>query len=136
MTNKVLKTSVSLLKMSEANKITELIKHKGKFSYSFEVTPDVSEDELFSLKEDPVFFSVTWHAKQHQCKDLNIGPVRTASILRSKQKHVLLHLSCDMLKTDYLDELLTMLQERNICNLFLILGGELLIILLPICFFY
>lgn len=121
--------------MSEANKITELIKHKGKFNYSFEVTPDVSEDELFSLKEDPVFFSVTWHAKQHQCKDLNIGPVRTASILRSKQKHVLLHLSCDMLKTDYLDELLTVLQERNICNLFLILGGELLIILLPICFF-
>lgn len=107
-----------------SNKLTELIRNKGKFSYSFEVTPDVAEEEIDNLKEYPVFFSVTWHAKSHKCRDLNIEPLKTAYLLRSKQQHVLLHLSCDMMKADYLTQLLNALQEKNICNLFLVLGGE------------
>ncbi|XP_047028094.1 5,10-methylenetetrahydrofolate reductase-like [Helicoverpa zea] len=106
----------------EAIKVTELIKNKGNFSYSFEVTPDVSEEDIDNLKVDPLFYSVTWHAKSHQCKDLDIDPIKTASLLRSKQKQVLMHLSCDKMKSDYLTQVLTLFQEKNICNLFVVLG--------------
>ena len=108
-------------------KLTELIKNKGKFSYSFEVTPEVSEADIDNLKVDPVFFSVTWHAKTHKCANLDIDPLKTASLLRSKHKEVLLHLSCDMMKAAYLEKLLTLLQEKKICNLFLVLGGKFLL---------
>ncbi|KAJ8719606.1 hypothetical protein PYW08_011781 [Mythimna loreyi] len=105
-------------------KLTELIKNKGKgkFSYSFEVTPDVSEEDIDNLKVDPAFFSVTWHAKIHKCANMSIDPIKTALLLRSKQKQVLLHLSCDMMKATYLEELLSLLQKNNIRNLFVVLG--------------
>lgn len=105
-------------------KLTELIKNKGKFSFSFEVTPDVPIEDIDNLKVDPVFFSVTWHAKTHKCANLSIDPIKTAILLRSKQKQVLMHLSCDMMKTIYLEKLLTLFRENNICNLFLVLGGK------------
>lgn len=105
------------------SKLTDLIKN-AQFSYSFEVTPDVSEEEIDNLNVDPAFFSITWHAKMHQCKDMNIQPIQLATLLKSKQKEVLLHISCDMMKTDYLKKLLTKLQENKICNLFVVLGGE------------
>ncbi|XP_022826545.1 methylenetetrahydrofolate reductase 2 [Spodoptera litura] len=108
--------------MAGTSKLTELIQNKGNFSYSFEVTPDVSEEDIDNLRVEPLFFSVTWHAKTHQCKDLNIAPLKIALKLSSKQKNVLLHLSCDMMKTTYLTDLLAMLQENGICNLFLVLG--------------
>ncbi|XP_047997903.1 methylenetetrahydrofolate reductase [Leguminivora glycinivorella] len=105
-------------------KITDLIKHSDKFSYSFEVTPDVTVEEINNLKVEPVFFSVTWHAKNHKCEDLDIAPLRMAKLLRSKQHNVLLHLTCDMLKKDYLDQVLILLQEQNICNLLVMLGEK------------
>lgn len=116
----------NFLKMEGPMKLTELIKNKGKFTYSFEVTPEISEEVIDNLKVDPVFFSVTWHAKIHKCANLSIDPIRTASLLSSKRKQVLLHLSCDMMKATYLKKLLALLQENNICNLFLALGGKLI----------
>ncbi|XP_075976778.1 methylenetetrahydrofolate reductase (NADPH) [Anticarsia gemmatalis] len=103
-------------------KVTELIKSKRQLTYSFEVTPGVTEEEIDKIQIDPLFYSVTWHAKSHRCKDLNIDPLRTASLLVEKQKHVLLHMSCDMLRVEYLKQILDTLQEKNICNLFLVLG--------------
>ncbi|XP_061718071.1 methylenetetrahydrofolate reductase (NADPH) [Cydia pomonella] len=105
-------------------KITDLIKQSKKFSYSFEVTPDVAVEEINKLKVEPVFFSVTWHATNHKCEDLDIAPIRMAKFLRSKQHNVLLHLTCDMLKKDYLDQVLALLQKQNICNLLVMLGEK------------
>lgn len=104
-------------------KITDILK-TNSFSYSFEVTPDVSHDDIDNLKVEPVFFSVTWHAKYHKCEDLDIGPIRLAKYLRSKQKSVMMHLSCDMMRKEYLNQLLKVFQDNDICNLFVILGGE------------
>ncbi|XP_063625174.1 methylenetetrahydrofolate reductase (NADPH)-like [Cydia splendana] len=105
-------------------KITDLIKQTEKFSYSFEVTPDVTVEDINNLNVEPVFFSVTWHAKNHKCEDLDIAPLRMVKFLRSKQHPVLLHLTCDMLKKDYLDQVLALLQEQNVCNLLVMLGEK------------
>lgn len=109
---------------SERKKITDLINIPG-FTFSFELTPNISEDEINALEMSPVFFSVTWHAKAHQCKNLEIDPLQTVRLLKSKGKNVLLHLTCDMLRMSYLDQLLIFLKEQDICNLFVILGGML-----------
>lgn len=109
---------------SDSRKLVNLIQDKGKFSFSFEVTPDVKNEDIESLEVTPTFFAVTWHAKSHQCKDLDIAPLKTASFLRSNQKQVLMHLSCDLLTKHYLERVLAFLQEKEICNLFLVLGGE------------
>ncbi|KAM3961514.1 5,10-methylenetetrahydrofolate reductase [Aphomia sociella] len=103
-------------------KITDIIKGLKQFTFSFEVTPDVSEDEINNLTVEPVFFSVTWHAKTHQNKDLDIAPLKMTKFLRDKGRNVLLHLSCDLMKKDFLSQILIVLQEMKICNLFVILG--------------
>lgn len=108
---------------TEPKKITELI-GKNKFTYSFEVTPDVNREEIDSIDAEPDFVSVTWHAKSHLCNDLDIQPLKTASYLRSKNYQVLLHLTCDLMKKHYLERVLAFLQEKGICNLFLVLGGK------------
>lgn len=108
---------------SERKKITDLINIPG-FTFSFELTPNISEDEINALEMSPVFFSVTWHAKAHQCKNLEIDPLQTVRLLKSKGKNVLLHLTCDMLRMSYLDQLLIFLKEQDICNLFVILGDN------------
>lgn len=102
-------------------KVTDLI--SNSFSYSVEVTPNINEEELSNLKLEPLFYSVTWHAKLHQCKDLNIPPLKLAYKLCEKGKNVLLHLSCDLLAKKYLDLLMKRLQEIGICNLFTVMGG-------------
>lgn len=107
-----------------ARKVTDLINNNNRFTYSYEVTPDIKVEELDNLNLQPLFFSITWHAHQHQCKNLNIAPLKLANYLRSKGKDVLLNVSCTDLKKDYLNELLQMLQEKDICNLFIISGGE------------
>lgn len=107
-------------------KVTELIKGKGQFTYSFEITPDVSEEGIDALDVDPAFFSVTWHAGTHKCADMNVNSLRIAKTLAKKGKNVLLHISCELMKENYLKELLGVLQENNICNLFVILGGKLM----------
>ncbi|KAI8432206.1 hypothetical protein MSG28_004658 [Choristoneura fumiferana] len=107
--------------MSSPVKITDMLK-SNSFSYSFEVTPDVLYDDIDNLNVEPVFFSVTWHAKYHKCEDLDIGPIRIAKYLRSIQKSVLMHMSCDMMRKEYLNQLLKVFQDNNICNLFVILG--------------
>lgn len=103
-------------------RIPELIKNRGQFSYSLEITPSVTEEEIDKLEMEPVFFSITWHSKSHQCSNMNIEPLRIAKVLTSKHKHILFHISCDLLREEYLKDLLVTLQEMNICNLFLILG--------------
>ncbi|XP_026752671.1 methylenetetrahydrofolate reductase [Galleria mellonella] len=103
-------------------KIIDIIKRNKQFSFSFEVTPDISEEEIDNLRVDPSFFSITWHAKTHQNKDLDIAPLKIAKFLRSKEKEVLLHLSCDFMKRNFLFRVLLLLQEINIRNLFIILG--------------
>lgn len=108
---------------SEAIKVTELIK-ESKFTYSFEVTPDLQKEDLIEMNADPAFFSVTWHAKSHKCKDLEISPLKLAEFLRSQQKQVMMHISCDLMTKQYLERVLAFLQEKGICNLFPILGGE------------
>lgn len=110
--------------MAHSKKLVDLIVNETKFRFSFEVTPDVNNEDIEKLETDPTFFAITWHAKTHKCRDLDIAPLRTANFLRSKGKQVLLHLSCDLLKQEYLIGLLTFLQEKGICNLFLILGGR------------
>lgn len=109
--------------MTEAKKVIDLIK-ENKFTYSFEATPDINKDDIICMEADPSFFSVTWHAKSHKCKDLEIGPLKLAEFLRAQQKQVMMHLSCDMMKKQYLERVLAFLQEKGICNLFLILGGK------------
>lgn len=108
---------------SDPKKVTSLIKETD-FSYSFEVTPEINKDDLKNLDATPAFFSVTWHAKSHKCKDLDIEPLKLAEFLRSQGKQVLMHLSCDLMRRLYLEKLLAFLQEKGICNLFLVLGGE------------
>ncbi|CAG9788215.1 unnamed protein product [Diatraea saccharalis] len=103
-------------------KVVDLLKDKTQLTYSFEVTPDVLEADLENLAIEPLFYSVTWHAKSHLNKDLDIAPLRLARLLRRKNKNVLLHLTCDLLKKNYLVKLLQMLQENSIRNLFVILG--------------
>lgn len=105
------------------SKVTELIKNK-QLSYSFEVTPDISLEEINNLTAEPTFFSITWHAKKHEFKDLEIAPLRLAKYLRGRGKNVLLHLTCDLLKKDYLNSLLAKLHEIDVCNLFVVLGGK------------
>lgn len=107
-------------------KITDLIKRGGEITYSFEVTPDITEEELNNVSVEPAFYSVTWHAKSHQCKNLDIAPIKTAKKLRDLGKNVMMHISCDMMKKEYLDELLIFLKENSICNLFVILGGKMI----------
>ncbi|CAH0400113.1 unnamed protein product [Chilo suppressalis] len=106
----------------EMAKITDLLRITAAPSYSFEVTPDVHEADLDNLPLEPTFFSVTWHAKSHLNKDLDIAPLKLAKLLRSKNKNVLLHLTCDLLRKDYLSKLLQLLQDNGICNLFIMLG--------------
>lgn len=108
---------------SEAIKLTELIK-ENQFTYSFEATPDLKKEDLVNLDADPSFFSVTWHAKSHKCMDLEIPPLKLAEFLRNQQKQVMMHISCDKMTKQYLERVLGFLQEKGICNLFLILGGE------------
>ncbi|XP_030023693.2 methylenetetrahydrofolate reductase [Manduca sexta] len=103
-------------------KIIDLIKQSETFSFSFEVSPGITEEVINNLEVEPKFFAVTWHAKTHKCKDLDIEPLRKAIFLRSKQQNVLLHLSCDLLRKPYLDDLITLLQAHGICNLFIVLG--------------
>ncbi|KAJ0176126.1 hypothetical protein K1T71_008300 [Dendrolimus kikuchii] len=103
-------------------KITDLIKRGGQITYSFEITSDITVDELNNVSIEPAFYSVTWHAKSHQCKNLDIAPIKTATLLKNLGKNVLMHISCDMMKKDYLDELLILLKEKSICNLFVVLG--------------
>lgn len=107
-------------------KITDLLRKK-EFSFSLEVTPDISEQQIDNLSVEPAFFSVTWHAKSHQNKSLDIPPLKTARYLRSKGKNVLLHLSCDLMTQEFLLELLEMLQKYEIRNLFVVLGGKIII---------
>nr|XP_026493826.1 uncharacterized protein LOC113399038 [Vanessa tameamea] len=103
-------------------KITELLKNVQDISYSFEVTPDIAEEELDNFDLEPLFFSITWHAQTHQCINLEIAPLKLANYLRSKGKNVLLHISCTNMRRDYVNMLLTTLQDKGICNLFIILG--------------
>ncbi|CAK1582801.1 unnamed protein product [Parnassius mnemosyne] len=107
---------------SKSKRITDLLENESLVTFSFEVTPDVSEDELDKVDLHPIFYSITWHATAYQYKDLDIAPLRLASFLRQKEKLVLLHLSCNFMKKEYLNDLLPWLQEKGICNLFIILG--------------
>ncbi|XP_068631822.1 methylenetetrahydrofolate reductase (NADPH) [Battus philenor] len=109
---------------SKLLKITDLLKNKDPFTFSFEVTPEISEADLDKIEVQPMFYSVTWHASNHQCKDLNIPPLKLASLLKQKGKHVLLNLSCHLMTKKYLNELLPWLQEKDICNLFIVLGAS------------
>ncbi|KAG6441024.1 hypothetical protein O3G_MSEX001571 [Manduca sexta] len=63
-------------------KITDLIKQSETFSFSFEVSPGITEEVINNLEVEPKFFAVTWHAKTHKCKDLDIEPLRKAIFLR------------------------------------------------------
>ncbi|XP_053608516.1 methylenetetrahydrofolate reductase (NADPH) [Plodia interpunctella] len=105
-------------------KISDLIKSKKEFSFSFEVSPGLLEDTVDHLTVEPLFYSITWHAKGHQNKDMDTGPLKLARDLKMKGKNVLLHMSCDLLRKEYLDRVLKMLQEEGIPNLFLILGEK------------
>ncbi|CAG4945449.1 unnamed protein product [Parnassius apollo] len=107
---------------SKSEKINDLLRNGSLVTFSFEVTPDISEDELNKVDLHPIFYSITWHATVHQCKDLDIAPLRLASFLRQKEQHVLLHLSCNFMKREYLNDLMSWLQEKGICNLLIILG--------------
>ncbi|KAI5646375.1 methylenetetrahydrofolate reductase domain-containing protein [Phthorimaea operculella] len=104
-----------------SSRITDLVKVK-EFTYSFEVTPNITFDQIDKLAISPAFFSITWHSKSHGCSDLDIAPLKLASHLKSKGENVCLHLSCDLMKKEYLDSLLKRLQEQGICNIFVILG--------------
>lgn len=115
-------------KIYEMTKITELIKRSGQRTFSFEVTPDLPETELDNLPIKPLFYSVTWHAKSHRNQNLDIGPLRIAKYLRDKGLEVVLHLSCDLLRKDFLKQILVYLQEIEILNLFVVLGGAYLVI--------
>ncbi|XP_014359190.2 5,10-methylenetetrahydrofolate reductase isoform X1 [Papilio machaon] len=110
--------------MSDLLRISDLIRNKHSFTFSFEVTPDVGEAELDKITLQPEFYSITWHALSHQCKDLNIAPLKLANLLRQKNKHVLLNLSCNLMTKAYLNDLLPWLQEKGICNLFIVLGDS------------
>lgn len=103
-------------------KLTDLINNSDRFTFSFEVTPDVAIEKL-DKEVEPLFYSVTWHAKTHQNKSLDIAPLRLAKQLKVNNKEVLLHLSCDLLRKEFLVQLLAVLKEYQICNLFVILGG-------------
>ncbi|XP_023935514.2 uncharacterized protein LOC112044027 [Bicyclus anynana] len=110
-----------------SDRITEIFNNDGrkeKFTYSLEITPGVKEEELENLNLEPTFFSITWHAYAHGCKDFDIEPLKLAKYLRSKKKNVLLHISCANVKKDYIDKLLVLLKEMGICNLFIILGEK------------
>ncbi|XP_049874948.1 5,10-methylenetetrahydrofolate reductase [Pectinophora gossypiella] len=106
--------------MSEA-KITDLIK-TDEFTYSFEVTPNIALDTIDNLGSEPLFISITWHAKSLELNHWDVGPLKLANNLTAKGYNVLLHLSCDLLKREYLNGLLQFLQEKKICNLFVFLG--------------
>ncbi|XP_050344576.1 5,10-methylenetetrahydrofolate reductase [Nymphalis io] len=105
-------------------KITEIIKDVQHISYSFEVTPDITEEELNNLHLKPLFFSITWHAETHQCVNLEIAPLKLANYLRNKSNNILLHITCTNMRRDYVNMLLTALQDKGICNLFIILGEK------------
>lgn len=105
------------------NKITHLLK-SDKLTFSFEVTPDIEKYRIDKLSVEPTFFCITWHAKSYDFKDFDIPPVKLATYLRSTGRTVCLHLSCDLLKRDYLNELLRYLEDYGICNLFVVFGGE------------
>lgn len=106
-----------------AGKVTDLIKNIERLTYSYEITPGVNEEELDNLHFEPLFFSITWHSHKYQSKNLEIPPLRLAKYLRIKKKHVLLHITCTSLRTDFLSDLLTELKQLDICNLFIITGG-------------
>ncbi|XP_028174520.1 methylenetetrahydrofolate reductase [Ostrinia furnacalis] len=105
-------------------KVTDLIAncYQQKVTFSIEVTPDVSTSELDSLSIEPLFYSITWHAKTHKNENLDIAPLRLARYLRNKNKEVLMHLSCDMLRKEFLLQLLDTFKEIKVCNLFVVLG--------------
>ncbi|XP_045452208.1 methylenetetrahydrofolate reductase [Melitaea cinxia] len=113
---------VSAVITKMTRKIVEIIQDMGNISFSFEVTPDIREEELDYLKIEPLFFSITWHAQTHKCSNLEIAPLKLANSLINKGKNVLLHISCTNLRRDYVNMLLTALQDKGICNLFIILG--------------
>lgn len=106
-----------------SSKIVDLLKNTDSTTFSFEVTPDVTENDINKIDLQPSFYSITWHATTHQCRDLDIPPLKLAGLLRQLGKHVLLNLSCNFMKKNYLNDLLKWLQEKDICNLFIILGG-------------
>ncbi|XP_038212859.1 methylenetetrahydrofolate reductase 2 [Zerene cesonia] len=103
-------------------KITEIISGTQKFTYSFELTPDINVEDIENLEIDPLFYSITWHAKLYAFENLDIAPLRLVEKLRNKKKTVLLHLSCDKLRTVYLDKILDYLKSKGVCNLFVLLG--------------
>ncbi|GBP88297.1 Methylenetetrahydrofolate reductase [Eumeta japonica] len=107
---------------SECVKLTDLIKTCTSFSYSVEVTPEIDIEELNNVELQPLFCSITWHAKTHRCKSLDIPPIKVAQKLKDKGINVLLHVSCDFLRKSYLDALLNKLKDIQICNLFIVLG--------------
>lgn len=109
---------------SKVMKITDVLQNKEKLSYSVEVMPTITLDKFDVLTAEPAFIAVTWHASSHESKSLDVPPLKIANFLRSKGKTVLLHLSCELMKKDYLDSLLGKLKENGICNLFVILGGK------------
>lgn len=108
---------------SRVKRITNLLK-SDLLTFSFEVTPDIDKSKIDKLSVEPAFFCVTWHAKSYDFKDFDIPPVKLAKYLRFEGKPVCLHLSCDLLKRDYLNELLKFLQDHEICNLFVVFGGK------------
>lgn len=109
-------------------KITNILKNLKHFSYSYEVTPNVNWDTLDKLSSNTNFICVTWHARNYDFTSFDVAPVKLAKHLHDKGRTVCLHLTCDLLKKDYLNGLLQHLQEHGICNLFIILGGECLIL--------
>lgn len=110
--------------MSSVKKITNILKNLEDFSYSYEVTPNVNWDKLDKLSANTNFICITWHARYYDFKGFDIAPVKLAKHLNDKGMTVCLHLTCDLLKKDYINGLLQHLQEHGICNLFIILGGE------------
>ncbi|XP_047507747.1 5,10-methylenetetrahydrofolate reductase [Pieris napi] len=105
-----------------ARKITDILNNIDKFSYSFEVTPNVTEEELNNIKLEPAFYAITWHAKLYDFNNLDIQPLKLAETLASKNKNVLLNLSCHKLRKEYLYRVLDFLKSKGICNLFIVQG--------------
>lgn len=111
--------------MHSDKKITNILKELKTFSCSYEVTPNVDWEKLDELSAHTNFVNVTWHARNYDFENFDVPPVKLAKHLKDKGKTVCLHLTCDLLKREYLNGLLKHLQEYGICNLYIILGGEL-----------
>ncbi|CAG4952721.1 unnamed protein product [Colias eurytheme] len=105
-----------------SRKITEIISGTQKFTYSFEITPDIKVEDVENPLLDPLFYSITWHAKLYTFENLDIAPLRLVEKLRNNKKTILLHLSCDKLKTVYLEKILDYLKSKDVCNLFVLQG--------------